>query len=152
MPDFLTHVAAARVPGVFLRDRRVQALFILGTFMPDLVAKGLWWIVRAPMNFNVPSHSLPGLLAVSYLACLFLEERRRPAAFVALYLGGVLHVAVDLIKNNIGAVAYLLYPFSMTGSKLGWVNPENVVLLAPLNIALLLVLWIAERRVARVRR
>ena len=139
------------MPSVFLRDRRVQALFILGTFLPDLVAKGFWWVTSSPQNFDVPTHSLPGLLAVSYLACLFVEERIRPGAFAALYLGSVLHVAVDLIKNNPGDVAFLLYPFSTAGSKLGWIAPENVVLLAPINVCVLLVLWIAERRLARVR-
>ena len=51
-----------------------------------------------------------------------------------------------------GPVAYLLYPFTMTGSKLGWIGSENVVLLAPLNIAVLLIAWGIERRIARVRK
>ena len=38
MPDLLTHYAAARVPALALRDPRLQALLVAGTFLPDVVA------------------------------------------------------------------------------------------------------------------
>lgn len=152
MADFLTHLTAAKLPATFLRDRRVQALLIFGTFLPDLFDKGVDLILRAPANFSVPSHTLPGLILFSYLACLFVEERLRPAAFAALYAGGVVHVVVDLFKDNQGAgVAMILYPFSTRGVEFGLIDPEDVILLLPVNVAILSLLWLAERRFDRVR-
>jgi len=152
MPDLLTHYAAARIPGSLLRDRRIQAIFIFGTFLPDLAAKGLYWILHAPEDFDTPTHSIPGLLALSYLAALFVEERIRKPAFAALLGGGIVHVAVDLIKDNQGAgSAYLFHPFSTAGVEIGWINPENVIYLVPLDLAILAALWAWERKGLRVQ-
>ena len=58
MADLFTHLAAARLPAAFVRDRRIAALLVLGTFLPDLAAKGLYWVLRAPSPFIEPTHSL----------------------------------------------------------------------------------------------
>lgn len=152
MADFLTHLTAARVPAVFMSDRRLQALLVLGTFLPDLADKGMEFLLRALPHFTAPTHSLAGLLVLTYLAALFVEERLRRPAWAVLYAGALLHVGIDLLKYGMGAgAAFVFFPFSTYNPELGLIRPEDVVLLAPANAAILLILWLAERRRERVR-
>ena len=149
MPDLFTHFVAARVPGAFMPDRRVQALFIVGTFLPDLVSKGLYWVTWSPVNFMAPSHSIVPAALFCYAGALLLEQRWRERAFAALYGGSLLHIAVDLIKDNLGSgSAYLLYPFSTVGTEFAWIDPENFVLLIPIDAAILALVWLYERKKA----
>ncbi len=151
MPDLLTHLAAARASGTLLRDRRLLAVFIFGSFLPDVASKTLYWAAWANRDFVEPTHSLFGLLPLCYLAALFVEESLRKPAFAALYAGTVLHVALDLVKDNLGAgSAALFYPFSTRGYELGWIDPENVVYFLPAAAAVLILAWWLERRPRRV--
>ena len=153
MADLLTHLAVARLPGAFVRDRSVQALLVAGTFLPDIAAKGLQGLASSPSGFVLPTHSAPGLLVLSYLLSLFVEEVPRRAAFLALYAGSLIHVGVDLLKDNLGAGSvYVFYPFSVRRVEWGCIYPENVVLLLPASSALLALAWIIEGRLRRVRR
>ncbi|HXG62091.1 MAG TPA: metal-dependent hydrolase [Planctomycetota bacterium] len=147
MADLLTHLAVARVPAAFVKDRHVSLLLILGTFLPDLAAKSLYWIAWASEDFVRPTHSLPGLLCLSYLASLWVALPLRRAAFAAFFTGGLLHVAVDMLKDTLdqGAV-FFLYPFSTRGFEFGLVDPENVIFFLPLNAVLLTAAWLIERR------
>jgi len=152
MADLLTHWAAAQLPAAFSRDRRIAALIVIGTFLPDLVSKGLFWVTRVEGDFTTPTHSLPGLVVLSYGAALFIEARLRRPAFFAILAGGWIHVAVDLLKDNMGmGAAHLFYPFSASHFELGLVDPLNVVLLAPIDLAILLLAWLLERRLRRVQ-
>ncbi len=151
MPELLTHLAAARLPAVFLRRRWVQALFVFGTFMPDIASKGFQVVTSSHFHFTVPTHSLLGVIVLSYLASLFIEERGRGAAFGALAAGALLHVGVDLLKDNLGSgAAFLLHPFSTASTELGLIHPYELTLL-PFDAALLVALWLVERRLRRVR-
>ena len=152
MPDLLTHYAAARVPGLALRDPRLQALLVAGTFLPDVVAKGLYWIAQAPERFDGPSHSFVGLLPLCYLAALFVTVELRRPGFACLYAGALLHLLLDLLKENLGIGAGRLFlPFSVRSYELGWLPTEDVVHLLPLDLGVLMLVWLAERRRARVR-
>src|SRR6187549_2901217 len=102
MPDLFTHFAAARLPSAFLRDRRHQALVLAGTFLPDIGSKGLQFVAQASERFVTPCHSLVGLLLLCYIGALLLEQPLRRAAFACLYGGGVLHLFLDLFKENLG--------------------------------------------------
>jgi membrane-bound metal-dependent hydrolase YbcI (DUF457 family) len=147
MPDLLTHLVAARVPGTFLRDRRLQALLVIGTFLPDIAAKGLYWVMQSRESFTAASHSVLGVLLISYLACLFVEESIRRRGFALLTLGGLIHVLVDLSKDNLGVgSARPFVPFSPVGIEFGWIYPENVIYLIPIDAAILAVVWLLERR------
>jgi hypothetical protein len=153
MPDLLTHYAAARVPGAFLPDARVRTLFILGTFIPDVVAKSTYLLLGAHIEFGVPSHSLLGMALLCYAACLFVEPALRARAFAALYAGSVLHVAVDLLKDGLGAgSAALFHPFLLHRFELGWLDPEDVALFFPIDAGLLILAIVLERRLRAVRK
>jgi hypothetical protein len=152
MPDLLTHLAAARVPAACLKDRRIGVLLVFGTFLPDLVNKGLYWVTRSGEDFAHPSHSVAGLALLCYLAALFVEESLRRPAFGALLAGGLVHLALDTIKTNGGfGASELLYPFSLRPMELGWIHPEDVIFLIPFDALVLLGAWLLERRFGRVR-
>lgn len=152
MADLFTHFAAASLPAAMVRDRRIAALLVIGTFLPDLASKGLYWVTRSAPDFTVPTHSILGLALLSYAAALFVEERLRRPALAALFAGGLLHVAVDLIKDNLGSgSAYLFYPLSTRSTEIPLIDPENVILLVPFDIAVLAFAWILERKRVAVR-
>lgn len=147
MPDLFTHWAAAAVPATALRDRRLQALLVLGTFLPDIGAKGLHHVARAPTYFDDPTHSFAGLLLLCYGACLFLEPALRKAGFAALYAGAALHLLLDLAKDNLGGAGLkLLLPFSRAEFELGLLYTENVIFLLPFDALVLLACFLVDRR------
>lgn len=152
MADLLTHWAAAQLPAAFSRDRRIAALVVIGTFLPDLASKGLYWVLKSGGDFTIPTHTLPGLAILSYGAALFVEERLRRPAFLALLVGGLVHVAVDLLKDNLGmGASHLFHPFSTASYELGLIDPLNVILLVPVDVGILLLAWHLERRLRRVQ-
>ena len=65
MPDLFTHLVAARGPGAFVRDKRLQALLVIGTFMPDIAFKGLFWVLQTRESFGASSHSFVGVALIS---------------------------------------------------------------------------------------
>lgn len=152
MADLFTHLVSVRVPGVLVRDRHLVALLAIGTFLPDLAAKGLYWILQSGSNFSIGSHSILGVLLLSYLACLFVEEPVRRSGFVMLLLGGLIHLAVDMAKDNFGAGAVFPFlPFSPAAVEWGWIQSENVIYLVPLDAVILGAILLYERRRDRVR-
>lgn len=152
MPDLLTHWAAAAVPATALRDRRLQAVLVLGTFLPDVVSKGLQRIVLAPTYFSDPSHSFVGLIPLAYGFSLFLEAGWRKAGFIAIYAGAVLHVLLDLVKSNLGGAGMRIFtPFSLAPAELGLISTENVIYLLPLDVLVLLACFLVDRRRRAVR-
>ncbi len=93
-----------------------------------------------------------GVFLIAYLACLFVEQDLRRPGFALLAIGGLIHIGVDLMKdhNGIGS-AFPLFPFSAAPTELGWVDPENVAIMIPIDIAILTATWLLERRLSRVR-
>ena len=152
MADLFTHFIAARVPGSLVRDGRLQALLVIGTFLPDISGKGLFWVLDNSTASPLATHSIAGVLLISYLACLFLEEPLRRSGFLMLAAGGGIHILVDMTKDNLGAGGAMPFlPFSLRGTEFGWIDPENVVLLIPIDAAILALLWVLERRLRRVQ-
>lgn len=152
MPDLLTHWAAAAVPATALRDRRLQAVLVLGTFLPDVVSKGFQGIVQAPSYFGDPSHSFLGLILLAYGSSLFLEASWRKAGFVAIYAGAFLHVLLDMVKDNLGGAGMRVFtPFSLAPVELGLIYTQNVIYLLPLDVLVLLACFLVDRRRRAVR-
>ncbi len=137
MADLLTHYVSARLPGGFIGDPAARATLILGVFLPDVAGKLMGRIFRTPDGFNAPSHTLLGLLLLSYVIALFFSAEFRARAWLTINAGALLHVAVDLLKDNLGAgSAYLLHPFTLDGYELGLYYNENVVYAMPVDLLL----------------
>ena len=152
MPDLFTHYIAARVPGAMVRDRRLLVLLVLGTFLPDLAAKGSNWLLRCGDYYPIASHSILGVFLLSYLACLFVAEPLRRNGFFMLAAGGLIHILDDMVNDNMGmGVIRPFLPFSPAGVEFGWIDPENVVLMIPIDAAILALVLLLERRLGRVR-
>jgi hypothetical protein len=128
MADLLTHVAVANLFGKATKESRVRAVFLVGTCVPDITYKGLLLFADSPTWLAEPSHAPLPLLALCYgLAMLFAESFRKQA-FGALYLGGLLHILIDLGKSYFGqGVILLAFPFSMERYELGLYRPEQAV-------------------------
>ncbi|MBI2930858.1 MAG: hypothetical protein HYY16_04340 [Planctomycetes bacterium] len=147
MVDFLTHYVSARVPGGFLADARARSTLVLGVFLPDLISKAIEFTPGIPYYATYPAHSILGTLCVSLALAMLFTQDFRLKAFTTLFFGQLLHVAVDLGKESLGAgSAFLLLPFSLESYDLGFYETEDVLWLLPGNLLILFALrYLAKR-------
>ena len=69
-----------------------------------------------------------------------------------MFVGGLVHVEVDLLKDNLGmGDARLFYPFTTAAQELGLIESLDVVLLIPFDGVVLALAWMIERKVRRVQ-
>ncbi len=152
MADLLVHFASAFAAGRPLRDGRLRSIVYLGVCLPDLLYKSLLYLGGAPTWLCEPTHSPLGLIPFCYAGAMLFEEEWRKRAFGALLGGAYLHVLVDLGKNYMGSGVILwAFPFSMDAVELGWYYPEDTVYLMLPSLALIVVLELASRLMARRR-
>src|SRR5690349_23023749 len=100
MADLLTHYVSSRVAGIGVRDRVSATLFATGVFLPDLIGKPL--DVMAPYMAEIPSHTPLGLFFACAAISMLFASSIRGRAFWALYLGSLLHVGLDMMKDYLG--------------------------------------------------
>lgn len=144
MADLLTHYVSARVAGVGVRDRVSATLFATGVFLPDLIGKPL--DALAPYMAEVPSHTPLGLIFACGAVSMLFASSIRGRAFWALYLGSLLHVACDMMKDYLGdGGIFLLHPFTLETFELGLYRSEDVFYLLPANLGILAILWVWGR-------
>ncbi len=147
MADLLTHYVSARLPGGFLKDPAARTTLILGVFLPDLVSKPIMAIPGVPDYADAPAHSLLGLACLSYAVSMLFSADFRWKAFLTLFAGGAIHVAVDSLKDSMGFGSTIpFHPFSLEGFELGLYYNENIVWFLPANGALLLLIRWASKR------
>ncbi|MBI2899106.1 MAG: hypothetical protein HYY17_02910 [Planctomycetes bacterium] len=152
MADLVTHYLTARIPAARL-SRPIQAAFVVGALLPDVVGKFLDRALQTSMRFDVPSHTVLGLALYAYAACFLFEERVRRGAWLALWLGGLLHVFVDLLKDTMGSAssAFFLFPFTARSFELGLYEPLHAVWSVPVAVVFAASWeWFARRRGADV--
>jgi hypothetical protein len=119
---------AARVPVVV-----GLAIVNQGIPLPDLVVYG-WGVLHVPL----------GMLAMCFLLCQVFADRR--GAFLHLFAGCMLHLALDVFQFHTGSGYPLLFPFSRWHWELGLISTEATV---PWSLPLALVAglaWWARRR------
>lgn len=149
--DLLVHVATAHAPArLGLRDGRVRALLYAGVCLPDILYKGLLYIVRSASWVAEPTHSPLGLAAWCYLLALLFEEAWRGRAFWTLWIGGLLHLATDAAKNYMGhGVIHWGFPFTLDRVELGWLPTEEMWILTAPAAALMVAVELAARLLRR---
>jgi membrane-bound metal-dependent hydrolase YbcI (DUF457 family) len=147
MPDLLTHYVSARLPGGFIADPAARMTFIFGVFLPDFGAKGIELILNLPDHTGAPTHSIAGLFVLTYALALLFTPEFRFKAWTTMFAGSILHVLVDMAKDNLGkGSANLLHPFALDGFEFGLYYNENILYLLPTNvIAVWAMWWIAKK-------
>lgn len=145
MADLLTHYVSSRLPGEFLGDPAARSTLALGVFLPDLLSK--------PMEQALPymawtaSHTPLGAAFVAFAVTMLFAPAFRLKAFVTLFAGQLLHIAVDVGKDSQGfGSSFLLFPFSAAGFELGLYTSQDVFWFLPGNIFVLLALRFLARR------
>ncbi len=141
MADLVTHYLTARIPTSRL-ERPIQAAWIAGVLLPDVVCKLYDVLLGSPGRFEVPSHMVVGSALYAYLASFAFEERIRGRAWLALWGGGLLHILVDLFKDTMGSApsAWCLHPFTSGSVEFAVYDPLDWVWTIPVA-ALVLLAW-----------
>jgi len=105
--------------------------------LPDLVGKLLEVVLHTANRFYVPSHTVLGLALYGYVASFAFEERLRPKAWLALWLGGCLHILVDLFKDTMGSAssALFLFPLAVEPFEFGLYDPIHAIWTLPIALA-----------------
>ena len=145
MPDLVTHFAVSRIAVTPLRDKWMVLLVLLGTALPDLLGKGLDVAIDATRFTATPTHSLAGILVAAYLGAFFVEQRIRPAACLALFLGQALHLVLDCMKSTLLGGQALLFPFVSTHYEAGLFRSEESLYAMPVALIVLLLYWRKDR-------
>ncbi len=147
MVDLLTHYVSARLPGGFIGDECARSTLVLGVFLPDLIGKGLESVPGMPYQAWVPSHSALGIVCSSMVVAMLFSEDFRFKAFTTIFFGQILHVALDMGKESLGAGSvHILHPFTLGGYDLGLYSTQDVFWFLPGNIfVLLLIRWVSKR-------
>lgn len=148
MADLVTHYLAARIPTSRI-DRPLQAAVVVGTVLPDLLSKAHDVGFHAPRGFEVPSHSVLGLAIYAYMASFLFQRSIRPRAWLALCLGGLIHIAVDLLKDTMesAASAFFLFPFTSGTFELALYDPLDVLWSIPVAASILILWeWVTRRK------
>jgi hypothetical protein len=145
--DLLTHYVSSRVAGLGIRDRATLTLFGVGVLLPDLLGKPLGELSGMPHLVAIPTHTPIGLIfACGALSMLFAAELRK-RVFWAIYLGSLLHLLVDMMKDYLGRGAGVIFhPFSTRSYELGLYRSEDVFYLLPVNLGILAILWVLARK------
>ncbi|TVQ93236.1 MAG: hypothetical protein EA397_05530 [Deltaproteobacteria bacterium] len=151
MPDLVTHLASALLPGVALRaDRAV--LLALGACLPDLGGRlpglslaGLRWLGLPTFGleklpFGVLHQPVgSGLLAL--LVASMLPERDRALGLLLVLSGVMTHIGLDVLQDHRGHGHALLFPFSNRRFELGLFGPEATVPWVPAIVLVTAGLW-----------
>jgi hypothetical protein len=138
--DLLTHGAVA----VLVKAGtgwRYPAVFVAGTFAPDLASRvpaiGLGlvhvhWLALPPWLTHgwQPLHQPLGMFVLAYLLSMFFRVEERVAVFLNLVGGMALHMVLDVVQDHHG-VGYLLgFPLSEGHWELGAIGSEATVWVA----------------------
>lgn len=145
MADLLTHYATGRLAGLGFHPTHALLLGV-GALVPDLVGKPLGAMPFLPDLVETPSHTVAGLALVSWALALLFADGLRRRAFLLLYGGALLHVAVDGLKDYLGRGAIVAFhPVSLGAWECGCYRSEDVFVFIPANLGILLLAWIAGR-------
>lgn len=116
------HISISYLSGRILK-KLPAATIIIGGVMPDID-----YIFFHARFFNeihrVVTHNLLFIIIISLIGFLFCREKRKPAVFAGLFLGGLLHLFFDACLDSNpsnGTGVAILWPFYS-----GFFSPVNI--------------------------
>jgi hypothetical protein len=153
MPDLITHTAIAylaRRPFEFLKPSAdpapVRILFYIGVMLPDLMSRPWYILSPAVHDWMVAFHTPFGMLVACASASLLFKRTMRKKAFGWLFLGTVLHFAVDCLQKQVTGNNFWLFPFSWKNFGIGLFWAGEALPFVPVWIALVLLMEFFFRR------
>jgi hypothetical protein len=144
--DLVTHLCVVLLPGTLVRSPLVVVV-AAGTVLPDALGRAIPLTLDAARRAGAPVpealiwpwsalHEPFGWALVSVLIATLFVVRQRWPVLCALWLGGALHTALDVLQDHHGQGYLLLAPFTTRTFELGWIGSEATVGVA-LPLALL---------------
>jgi len=151
IPELITHGCSAILAWKFTMRKLSLSLVVLGAFLPDLTTRsfGLLWPDSSAWVKSL--HEPIPLLLVCFVLSRFLVPDERHRAWASLYVGVLLHCALDLCQSHLGMGYQPLFPFLMWSPNFGVFGPEATIPWLPLILAATAVLLAVPRFLQHVR-
>ena len=152
MPDWVVHLGFAYVMARLIKMRDLK-LFFLGSLVPDISRIGLYFASFFHLNqisshlYFAPFHT-PFVAAL--VACLISSfSKNFKKCFFLIFLGAILHLALDLTQYRVGNGVLLFYPFSFRQFyfSLFWSGDNVSIFLRILAIGVLLICLLEKRSI-----
>jgi hypothetical protein len=156
--DLVTHVCVVLLPGALVRSPLVAAVAV-GTVIPDVCGRAVPLALDAVRRAGGPVpesviwpwaalHEPLGWSLVCVLIAMSFVEHQRWPVLRALWLGGAVHTALDLLQDHHGQGYLLLAPWSLHTFELGWIGSEATVGFAVPLAVLTACAWLLRRRLS----
>lgn len=145
MPDLLTHVLSGYFLSRVVKVWDVTLLYV-GLILPDMLSRPLYLLIPGLFWYVKPLHSPLVLILVCLLISYLFKREIRSEAFVLLFSGACLHLALDFMQTNTVIYYYWLFPFSFEVYTLGLIWPEDSMIALPFLLAAALIVHIAQKR------
>jgi hypothetical protein len=152
MPDLFAHFSSAYLPSRYQRLRQYDALLVLGTVLPDLLARipivifVRWMDLPVVYSFRA-LHSPIAMILVCYMISFLFERSTRIKSFYSLAAGSCIHLVLDLMQQQFFEGVYTPFvPFSLKTVQWGWFHYNASLLCFPLLLILVIFFWFRERR------
>ena len=154
MPDWLVHLGFAYVMARLIKLRDLK-LFFLGSLLPDVSRVALYFTDLAHLDpvsshlYFMPFHTPFMAALVSSVISLFSQNFKK--CFFLIFLGAILHLALDLTQYRMGNGVLLFYPFSFRQFyfSLFWSGDNVSIFLRVLAIGVLVICLLKKRPVRR---
>jgi len=139
MPDLLTHYTAAYFisrPSAFARFR---AVFYLGTILPDIISRPFYILVPKLAVYTVAMHTPVFLVFLCLFITEFFQNDIKKVVRNYLFLGVLLHFALDLLQKHLVGGYFWFFPFSWKTFEIGLFWPETPLRFTPVWVLLILI-------------
>lgn len=148
MADLVTHVLSAQWLAMARRQARPDLALVAGVMLPDLVANVpilVMRVVKSQVPLSTPAW-LPDALSsfhspVLYALlcgwlCALAPKSKMKGVFIGLWVGGLLHIGVDLLQNHVVPGAYYPgFPFLRQPWEWGFLHTESSLTALPILAA-----------------
>ncbi len=138
MPDLLTHYTAAYFLTRSSAFSRFRSLFYLGTILPDIISRPIYILVPKLAVYTVAMHTPVFLLFLSLFLTEFFQNDIKKNARNYLFMGILLHLALDLLQKHLVGGYFWFFPFSWKTFEIGLFWPEAPLQFAPVWVLLIL--------------